>query len=238
MSFPGGRAENVHLLYARETTPDCRRFIRSRNPVGCTAVDKAISPSSTGTERSFLPARIDSDVQTSTIPQAAPDSAAKAETRSEHKRGLLLIGLFKLSKATLSIALGVGALKLLHHDFPLVVLHVTDALQIDPESHLVGLLMSKADLVGATQLRHFSLLTFGYAVLCLIEGTGLVMEKRWAEYFTITLTTLALPWECYELYKEWTMVRIGLLIINLAVLGYLAWLLRREHRREAEAAAA
>lgn len=148
-------------------------------------------------------------------------------------RGLLLIGLFKLSKAALSVALGVGALKLLHHDFPSVVLQVTDALRIDPESHLVGLLMSKADMVGATQLRHFSILTFGYAVLCLIEGTGLVLEKRWAEYFTITLTTLALPWECFELYKEWTAIRIALLIINLAVLGYLAWLLRREHRHEA-----
>jgi uncharacterized membrane protein (DUF2068 family) len=180
-----------------------------------------------------LPARIDTDVRTETTCQAAPVPAADAKTRSEHMRGLLLIGLFKLSKAALSVALGVGALKLLHHDFPSVVLHVTDALRIDPESHAVNLLVSKADMVGAKQLRHFSVLTFGYAVLCLIEGTGLVLEKRWAEYFTITLTTLALPWECYELYKEWTTIRIALLIINLAVLAYLAWLLRREHRRQA-----
>jgi uncharacterized membrane protein (DUF2068 family) len=180
-----------------------------------------------------LPARTDIDVQTGSICQEAPLRAADAKTRSEHNRGLLLIGLFKLSKATLSVALGVGALKLLHHDFPVVVLHVTDALRIDPESHLVNALMSKADLVGAKQLRHFSFLTFGYAILCLIEGTGLVLEKRWAEYFTVTLTTLALPWECYELYKEWTAVRIALLIINLGVLAYLVWLLRREHRRAA-----
>jgi uncharacterized membrane protein (DUF2068 family) len=184
-----------------------------------------------------LPVKIDNDVQTGTTCQAAPVRAADAQTRSEHNRGLLLIGLFKLSKATLSVALGVGALKLLHHDFPVVVLHITDALRIDPESHLVNLLMSKADLVGAEQLRHFSLLTFSYAVLCLIEGTGLVLEKRWAEYFTVTLTTLALPWECYELYREWTTVRIALLIINLAVLAYLVWLLRRERRREQGAAA-
>ncbi len=155
--------------------------------------------------------------------------------KTEHARGLLLIGLFKLSKATLSVALGVGALKLLHHDFPSVILHVTDALRIDPESRIVGLLMSKADLVGAEQLRQFSVLTFGYAVLCLIEGTGLVLEKRWAEYFTLTLTTLALPWECFELYKEWTTLRIALLIVNLAVLGYLVWLFRRDRRRDTAA---
>lgn len=188
--------------------------------------------SSTESGKESLPARIDTDVQTATTPEAAPVRSGGGQTRTEHKRGLLLIGLFKLSKATLSVALGVGALKLLHHDFPSVVLHITDVLRIDPESHLVNLLVSKAGLVRASQLRHFSVLTFAYAVLCLIEGTGLVLERRWAEYFTVTLTTLALPWECYELYKEWTTVRIALLIINLAVLAYLVWLLRREHRRE------
>lgn len=150
---------------------------------------------------------------------------------SEHRRGLLLIGLFKLSKAILSVALGVGALKLLHHDIASVVLHISDVLKIDPESRLVGFLMTKADLIGAPQLKHFSVLTFTYAGLCLIEGTGLMLEKRWAEYFTLTLTILALPWECFELYREFTIPRITLLVVNLAVLAYLAWLLRREFGR-------
>ena len=104
----------------------------------------------------------------------------------------------------------MGALKLLHHDFASVVLHVADALKIDPESHLIGLLMIKADLISATELRHFSLITFGYAAVCLVEGTGLMLEKRWAEYFTVTLTSLALPWECFELYKQFTPLRIAL----------------------------
>jgi uncharacterized membrane protein (DUF2068 family) len=151
---------------------------------------------------------------------------------SEHSRGLLLIGLFKLSKALLSIVLGVGALKLVHRDLATIVLHISDVLKIDPESRVVALLMSKADLIGAVQLRHFSVLTFSYAVLCLIEGTGLMLEKRWAEYFTITLTVLALPWECFELAKEVNVLRVALLIINLMVLAYLVWLLRRQQRRE------
>ena len=147
---------------------------------------------------------------------------------SEHRRGLLLIGLFKLSKALLSIALGVGALKLLHHDLGSVILRIADALRIDPESHLIGLLMIKADVINPRDLRHFSMITFAYAVVCLVEGTGLMLEKRWAEYFTVTLTALALPLECFELYKEFTPLRIGLLVVNLAVLGYLIWLLRRQ----------
>lgn len=149
---------------------------------------------------------------------------------SEHRSGLILIGLFKLSKAILSIMLGIGALKLEHHDLGVVVLRISDVLKIDPESRFVALLMSRVDLIGAPQLRHFSALTFTYAVLCLIEGTGLLLEQRWAEYFTLTLTVLALPWECFELAKEVTAIRVGLLIVNLLVLAYLIWLLRRQRR--------
>ena len=36
--------------------------------------------------------------------------------------------------------------------------------------------------------------------------------------------------ECFELYKEFTIVRIALLIVNLVVLAYLVWLLRRQRR--------
>lgn len=153
-------------------------------------------------------------------------------SHSDHKRGLLLIGLFKLTKALLSVALGVGALKLLHHDLGSVILHIADALRLDPESHLIGILMIKADVINPRDLRHFSMITFAYAVVCLVEGTGLVLEKRWAEYFTVTLTALALPLECFELYKEFTLLRVGLLLVNILVVIYLVWLLRRQLGRE------
>jgi len=184
----------------------------------------------------MLQAKISAEEQTEWSGQP-PEEAGRRRSSPEHRRGLLLIGLFKLSKAALSIGLGVGALKLLHHDVATVVLRIADALKVDPESHLMGLIMTRADLIGATQLRHFSVLTFGYAALCLIEGTGLMLEKRWAEYFTVSLTVLALPWESWELHKEFTSLRIALLIVNLFVLVYLLWLLRRERRRRSAATA-
>lgn len=167
--------------------------------------------------------------------EAAASEASSLRARwahSEHARGLLLIGLFKLSKALLSIALGIGALHLLHRDMADVALRVMDALRIDPESHIVDVVMDKAGLIGSAQLRHFSIVTFCYAGVCLVEGTGLMLEKRWAEYFTVTLTVLALPWECYEIARHFTWVKVGVLVVNLLVLAYLIWLLRRKRRRE------
>jgi uncharacterized membrane protein (DUF2068 family) len=173
------------------------------------------------------------DEQTDLSSPAPNAGGSGRNLHPEYRRGLLLIGLFKLTKAALSVALGVGALKLLHHDIARVILHIADTLRIDPESHLIGLLMIKADLINPRDLRHFSMITFAYAVVCLVEGTGLMLEKRWAEYFTVTLTSLALPLECYELYKEFTPLRVVLLMVNVLVVVYLVWLLRRQFRREA-----
>jgi uncharacterized membrane protein (DUF2068 family) len=181
----------------------------------------------------MLETKISEDERAGRLGSPAQAHGASWSSHSDHKRGLLLIGIFKLTKALLSVALGVGALKLLHHDLGSVILHIADGLRLDPESHLIGLLMIKADVINPRDLRHFSMITFAYAVVCLVEGTGLVLEKRWAEYFTVTLTSLALPLECFELYKEFTPLRVALLLLNLLVVAYLVWLLRRQLRRQA-----
>ncbi len=62
------------------------------------------------------------------------------------------------------------------------------------------------------------------AIYAVIEGTeavGLWYEKRWAEYLTAVATAGFLPFEVHELAKRVTVVRVGALVINLAVLVYL-----------------
>jgi uncharacterized membrane protein (DUF2068 family) len=143
-------------------------------------------------------------------------------------RGLLLIGMFKLGKSILFLCLGFGAVHLLHKDIGDEVMRLATALKFDPESRFVALVMGKADLIDAHRLRQISVATFGYSALALTEGVGLLLEKVWAEYFTLFLTVSFLPWELYELGRRPDWFRLSLLLINLAVLWYLLWLLRKK----------
>lgn len=143
-------------------------------------------------------------------------------------RGLLLIGLFKLGKSILFFCLGFGAIHLLHKDLGDEVMRLATALKFDPESRFVSLVLDKVDLIDAHRLREISLATFGYSALALTEGVGLLMEKVWAEYLTLILTISFLPWELYELARRPSWFRLSLLLTNLAVLGYIVWLLRRK----------
>jgi uncharacterized membrane protein (DUF2068 family) len=145
-----------------------------------------------------------------------------------HDRGLLLIGLFKLAKAIFFFGIGVGALHLLHKDLEDEVMRLAVRFKFDPESRFVSLLLDKVDLIDAHRLRQISVATFGYSALALTEGVGLLLEKVWAEYLTLILTISFLPWELYELFRRPDWFRLSLLLINLAVLGYLVWLLRRK----------
>jgi uncharacterized membrane protein (DUF2068 family) len=157
---------------------------------------------------------------------------AEAQERHEggsvHDSGLLMIGMFKLGKAILFFLLGIGAVHLLHKDLGDEVLRLASSLKFDPESKFVQLLLDKVDLIDAHRLRQISVATFSYSALALTEGVGLLMEKVWAEYLTLILTVSFLPWELYELARRPSWLRLSLLLINLAVLGYLVWLLRRK----------
>jgi uncharacterized membrane protein (DUF2068 family) len=148
--------------------------------------------------------------------------------KASHDRGLLLIGLFKLGKAILFFAIGVGAIHLLHKDLQDEVMRLALKFRFDPESRFVSLLLNKVDLIDAHRLRQISVATFGYSALALTEGVGLLLEKVWAEYLTLILTISFLPWELYELARRPDWFRLSLLLINLAVLWYLVWLLRRK----------
>ncbi len=55
------------------------------------------------------------------------------------------------------------------------------------------------------------------------EAVGLWHEKRWAEYLTVVATAGFLPFEILELVDRVTVLRVGALVINLAVLVYLLW---------------
>ena len=60
-----------------------------------------------------------------------------------------------------------------------------------------------------------------YALIELVEGVGLWLLKRWAEYFTVVATAAFLPLEIYELAEKVTWLRIAALLFNIAAVVYL-----------------
>ena len=148
------------------------------------------------------------------------------------EQGLLYVGLFKLSKSIGCILIGAMCLHLIHHDLGTAAMKMIEWLGMDPNGRIASMFLDRADLVSGHDLRITGALSFAGAVVYAVEGTGLILHKVWAEYFTVVLTTLGLPWEIYEMIKHFTVWKLGLFVANLLVLVYLVWLLRRKRNNQ------
>ena len=148
-----------------------------------------------------------------------------------HNRWLILIAAFKVAQALLFVAIGVGALQLLHKDIGDVLARLADHLRFNPESRFVNFILDRASLLDDRLLRRIGEVGFIYAGLDLIEGIGLYLEKAWAEYLTLAITASFLPWEIFEVIRRLTWVRSGLLVVNALVFFYLVKLVAERGRQ-------
>src|SRR6202030_4085340 len=142
-------------------------------------------------------------------------------------RGLLLIAAFKLIKGLALLALGIGALKMLHKDVAAEVAQWIDILRVDPHNHYIRQALAKLGMVDDQKLKALSIGTFFYSALFLTEGVGLALRKRWAEYLTIVSTASLLPLEIYEIVKDVSAAKIVVLLANIAIVVYLVLEVRR-----------
>jgi len=69
-----------------------------------------------------------------------------------------------------------------------------------------------------------------YATLYTVEGVGLWLRKRWAEYLTTIATASLIPFELWELTQGATPIKIGALLVNVAIVAYLVYVLRADRR--------
>jgi uncharacterized membrane protein (DUF2068 family) len=156
------------------------------------------------------------------VPEEIIDSESNSSIeRPHHNRWLILIAAFKLAQALLFIAVGVGALRLMHKDFGDLLLKLAHHLHFNPESRFIDFILDRASVVNDRLLRRFSVGLFAYAAIGLTEGIGLYLEKAWAEFLTLGITASFLPWEIFEVIRRVTLIRSGLLTVNILVFAYL-----------------
>jgi uncharacterized membrane protein (DUF2068 family) len=72
-----------------------------------------------------------------------------------------------------------------------------------------------------------------YAAMFTVEGVGLLLLKRWAEWMTVITTSGLIPFEIYEMVKRPTWLKALAMIVNIAIAVYLVEHVRRETAKHA-----
>ena len=167
-------------------------------------------------------------ISSSTTPRS-PDTGSR--------RILRLIAAFKFVKAAVLIIVGIGALRLLSPERAAAVQGWLEGLVLEQGHHVISMVADRAlallNLAGRKQFSDLAIGAFLFATVFVVEGIGLALARRWAEFLTVAVTTSFLPVEAVALWHRFTLLRAGTMTLNAAVVVYLLaqlWTKRGLHR--------
>jgi len=125
------------------------------------------------------------------------------KTKKSRPLGVFLIGAFKLVKAVLFVALGIGMLKLINKDVDDIFQTFIQRLHISEQHRIIQNIMVQLSLVTNHTLEEASGVSFLFSILLFIEAFGLLWQKAWAEFVTVIETSIFIPFEIYEIIQDY-----------------------------------
>jgi uncharacterized membrane protein (DUF2068 family) len=136
---------------------------------------------------------------------------------------LRTIALYKLLKVIILLLAAWGEVRL--HDSTLVarILSWLSARPHGLEHDLVTRGIAWFSGLSEERVHQVRLITLTYAAVFAVEGTGLWLQRRWAEWLTVVITASLIPLELWELIHQPSLGASLVLLANCLIVGYLYW---------------
>ncbi len=128
---------------------------------------------------------------------------------------------FKAFKTLTLAALGVTLLVVRRTDPIDALVHFALAVHLPLTSRVFARALRFAGNLTVGKETALAVTAFGYAALMGTEGVGLYLRKPWSRWFTVGATGSLIPLELYELVREVHVVRLLVLVANVAIVVYL-----------------
>jgi uncharacterized membrane protein (DUF2068 family) len=163
--------------------------------------------------------------------------ASAAEQAPEPRFGVLrTIALYKIVKVLLLLAVAYGELRLRDASLAAKLLSWAQARPYGLEHRIVTQLLEWFSGLSVPRINALRIVTLAYAGVFAVEGVGLWMQKRWAEWLTTIITASLIPLEAWEMFYRPTIGKALILLTNIAVVAYLVWHVRSRTRAIANSA--
>lgn len=144
-----------------------------------------------------------------------------------------LIAAERLIRGVLLIGAGIYLVTHSHNDFGRLADRLARAVELDPRRPFIHRIIERLHSLHASTVQITGIAAIFYGVLETVEGTGLWLERLWAEWLTVIATSLLIPVELYEVVRHPSMLKAAGIAVNIAIVVYLAVRLRRRLRDHA-----
>jgi len=142
-----------------------------------------------------------------------------------HRRGLRTVAILEAAKGllVLLVAFGFAEIIHLHIDLEESAQNLLYFLHIDPDRRISHALMHLAGRMMDANLLTVLAIALVYSSLRFIESYGLWRQRVWAEWLAIIAGAVYLPLELYNLIRRPSTVHWVILLVNIAIVIYIAW---------------
>jgi uncharacterized membrane protein (DUF2068 family) len=158
---------------------------------------------------------------------------AGAHDPPRSRRWLRLIALERAVRGLILLGAGIYLLTHVGSDLGKTADRIMRAVELDPRRPFLHRIVAYLHHLHASQVRIVGAAAVGYGALELVEGVGLWLDQLWAEYLTVTATSLLIPVEIYELVRRPSVWKAAGLVANIVIVAYLVYVLRRRRQRSA-----
>jgi uncharacterized membrane protein (DUF2068 family) len=144
---------------------------------------------------------------------------------------LRTIALYKLLKVLLLLALAYGEVRLSDASLTAKLVTWASARPLGLEHKVVTWLLEWFSGLSASRVHALRMVTLAYAAVFAVEGIGLWMRKRWAEWMTTIITASLIPLELWELFNRPNIGKLAVFIANVAIVVILIRHVRSKAKR-------
>jgi uncharacterized membrane protein (DUF2068 family) len=134
---------------------------------------------------------------------------------------LRTIALYKLVKVLLLLALAYGEVRLSDASLTAKLVTWASARPLGLEHKVVTWLLEWFSGLSDSRVHALRMVTLAYAAVFAIEGIGLWMRKRWAEWMTTIITASLIPLELWELFNRPNIGKAAVFVANVAIVVIL-----------------
>jgi len=148
----------------------------------------------------------------------------KHDRHTSQLRALRAVATIEFIKGLAVLLAGFGVLSLVHRDAWDVAESFLEWIHVSPDTHYAEVFLNLADQVTDRTLWMVAIGALAYSSLRFIESYGLWFERAWAEWLALISGMIYLPFEVYEIIRRPDALRIGVFLVNLGVVLYMAYL--------------
>jgi uncharacterized membrane protein (DUF2068 family) len=149
----------------------------------------------------------------------------EVKRKEDSKKGLRVVAFFEGAKGLLVLFVGFGILTFIHKDLHSFAEQLVRHFHLNPARHYPRIFIDAVNHLTDERLWAMAFSALLYSAVRFVEAIGLWLQRQWAKWFGVLTGGIYIPVELFEMIRGVTWPKATVLIVNTAIVGYLAYAL-------------